>query len=135
MPQNFNFDDLYTYSKLCFLNSIQKNEIANHIFLSLTSIKKNRLSKSFYQDIKLLEERFGLKIDTILDECIDLKNSMKKSFLIIDGLSDSINTCLKNHKNKKFKIILDNLIKPKFISDEEEFQELLQYFFIMNDSN
>ena len=52
-----------------------------------------------------------------------------------DGIADSVNTCLINYKSKKFKNILDNLIKPDFIREDEEFQELLQYLIIIGDYN
>ena len=128
----YNFEDLYIYSKLSFLNSLQKKDVTNYIFLSLNSAKRNKLSKSFVQDIKLLEGRFHLNIETIHHECIILKNSLKKNFMSNDGITHSINNCLKNIRSKKYKIILDGLIKPKFIKEDEELQETLQYFIITN---
>ena len=64
-----NFEDLYISSKLSFLNSIIQNEITKNIFLYLCSKKRNRLSKSFVQDIKVLENRFQSKIGTIYLDC------------------------------------------------------------------
>ena len=52
---------------------------------------------------------------------------MKKSFIINDGTTDSINTCLINFKSKKYKNMLDNLIRPQFITEDNEFQEIIQY--------
>ena len=59
------------------------------------------------------------------------RNCCLKSLLDIrDGITDSINYCFKNFKSNTYKSILDNLIKPKFIKDDEEFKELLQYLII-----
>ena len=58
----FNFEDLYIFSKLSFLNTIQKNDIVTHIFQSIITAKKNKRSKSFVQDIKLLEVQKCSKI-------------------------------------------------------------------------
>ena len=56
--------------------------------------------------------------------------TLKKSFGIRDGITDSINTCFSNYKSKSYKLLLDNLIKPEFIREDEAFQELLQYLII-----
>ena len=126
----FNIEDLYIYSKLSFLNSIQHNIITSFIFNELCSSKRNRLSKSFIQDIKVLENRFRSKI---VDICLELKSYrklLKSNFYLKDGITDSVNICLIKFKSKSFKNILDNLIKPDFIRQDEEFQELLQYLII-----
>ena len=39
---------------------------------------------------------------------------------------DSINICLTKYKSRKFKQMLDDLTKPKFIRDDEDFQEVLR---------
>jgi len=129
----FNFDDLYIFSKLSFLNSIKQNEITSHIFSNLCNIKRNNRSKSFVQDILVLEKRFNSNIRDIYLECKPYKLLLKKSFDLKDGIADSINTCLINFKSKSYKNILNNLIKPKFIQDDEEFQELLQYLIITDE--
>ena len=74
-----------------------------------------------------------MNIETIYHECIELKKSMKKSFIINDGITDSINTCLINFKSKKYKNMLDNLIRPQFITEDNEFQEIIQYLIITDD--
>ena len=38
-----------------------------------------------------------------------------------------IGTCLVNYKIQTFKNILNNLLKPNFIREYDEYQELLQY--------
>ena len=129
----FNFEELYIFSKLSFLNSIKNNEISSHIFLSLCSSTRNKFSKSFVQDIKVLEHRFLSKIGDIYLECNSYKKIIKKSFEQRDGIADSINTCLDKFKSKTYKNLLDNLIKPEFIRQDEEFQELLQYLIITDE--
>ena len=129
----FNFEDLYIFTKLSFLNSIKQNEITTHIFSTLCNIKRNKRSKSFVQDILVLEKRFNSNIRDIYLECNQFKVILKKSFDKRDGIVDSIKTCLNNFKSKKYKNILNNLLKPKFIQDDEEFQELLQYLIITDE--
>ena len=65
----FDLENLYVYSKLSFLKSIKQNVITSFIFSELCSSKRNRLSKSFVQDIKVLEKRFNSKIGDI---CLEL---------------------------------------------------------------
>ena len=129
----FNFEDLYIFTKLSFLNSIKENEITAHIFSSLCNITRNKRSKSFVQDINVLEKKFNSNIRDIYLECKSHKLLLKKSFDIRDGITDSINYCFRNFKSNTYKSILDNLIKPKFIKDDEEFQELLQYLIITDE--
>ena len=120
----FDFDNLYLFTKLSFLSSIKNNEITSHIFKSLTQMKKNKLSKSFYQDIKFLEERLSSDILDIYRESEGYKKSLRLKLRERDGVSDSIDTCLRNYKNKYYKTLLKNLVKPKFIQEHDEFQEL-----------
>ena len=128
----YNFEDLYIASKLSFLNSIKENEICSHIFSKLILENRKKFSKSFIQDIKLLEKRFDLNIEDICFECKSLKSGLKKAFNIHSGITDSINTCLINHKSKISRDILHDLTKLKFLKEDEEFQELIQYFIITN---
>ena len=126
----YSFENLYISSKLSFLKSIKQNKITSNIFSFLCNTQRNRLSKSFVQDIKVLEGRFRSNIGHIYLECESLKMTLKKSFGIKDGITDSINTCFSNYKSKTFKLLLDNIIKPEFIREDEAFQELLQYLII-----
>ena len=126
----YSFENLYVSSKLSFLNSIKQNKITSNIFSFLCNTTRNRFSKSFVQDIKVLEKRFCSSIGRIYLECESLKMTLKKSFGIRDGITDSINTCFSNYKSKSYKLLLDNLIKPEFIREDEAFQELLQYLII-----
>ena len=129
----FKFEDLYIFSKLSFLKSVKHNEITSLIFASLCNTMRNNRSKSFVQDISVLEKRFDSNIGEIYLECESYKSLLKKSLDKRDGIADSINTCLNFYKSKTYKNILNNLIKPKFIQEDEEFQELLQYLIIMNE--
>ena len=47
-----------------------------------------------------------------------------------DGISDSIFTCLNKFKSKSHRKMLENLTKHVYFREDEEFQELLQYFII-----
>jgi hypothetical protein len=129
----YSFEDLYISSKLSFLNSIKQNKITSNIFSYLCNTKRNRLSKSFIQDIKVLEKRFCLGIEAIYLECVSLKMILKRSFGLRNGIFDSINTCFSKYKSSTYKSLLDNLIKPDFIREDEAFQELLQYLIITGD--
>ena len=129
----FKFEDLYVFSKLSFLNSIKHNYIASSIFSEICKCRRNRQSKSFFQDIKVLEKRFHSNIDAICLEIDYYKKLLKCSFSLGDGIADSINTCFVKYKSKTYKNILDNLIKPDFIRQEDEFQELLQYLIITDE--
>ena len=126
----FSFEELYVFSKLCFLNSIKQNTVTSAIFSGLSVTVRNNRSKSFVQDIKVLENRFSSKIEDIYLECLSYKKLLKKSFEMEDGIADSINTCLIFYKSKTYKNILENLIKPEFIHQDDELQELLQYLII-----
>ena len=127
----FNFEDLYISTKLSFLDSIKNNCISSDIFNYLCVNKSNskRYSKSFVQDIKALENPFNYEISAIFENPLSFKKLLKKQ-TPPDGILDSIMSCLKNYKSKMYKKILEELTKPQFIKDDEEFQELLQYLII-----
>ena len=124
----FNFEELYIFSKLCFLNSIKQNVIPSNIFSGLLVAARSNRSKSFLQDIKVLEKRFNYGIEDIYLNSLSYKKLLKESFNL-----DSINICLSNFKRKIFKNMLNNLIKPEFIREDEDFQELLQYLIITDE--
>ena len=130
----FNFEKLYIKSKLSFLTSIKFNELSSLIFDYLVSqkntIKKN--SKSFLRDIVNLEEHFKMDISQIFEKknIRKLRLSLSDDFKKEDGVTDSIRTCLSNFKLKTSRDMLDDLVKPEFIREDEEFQLLLQYLII-----
>jgi hypothetical protein len=54
------------------------------------------------------------------------KKKLKDDFKKEDGVTDSIRTCLSNFKVESYRIMLDDLTKPEFIKEDEEFLDLLQ---------
>ena len=66
-------------------------------------------------------------IGDVFLECTHYQSILKKTFYERDGISDSVKTCLLNYKSQKYKNILNNLLKPNFIREYDEYQELLQY--------
>ena len=58
--------------------------------------------------------------------------NLQKKFQATDGITDSIRTCLLNYKDKLNIGMLDELIKPDFIKEDGDFQNILQYFTIMD---
>ena len=129
------FHDLYIKTKQAFIRTLCFNEISQNIFLYLSENKECSLrSKSFKKDIALLEDHYKKDILFICKNAQNLGMEFVKKFQATDGITDSIRTCLENYKDKKYIEILDNLIKPDFIREDEDFQKLLQYIIIM-DSN
>ena len=128
----FNFEELYISTKLSFLQSIKNNDISSAIFdyLCVNKSKNKRYSKSFTQDIKLLENHFNYGISAIFENPLNFKKLLKKQSTSPDGMLDSIKTCLNNYKSKKYKKMLEELTKPQFIREDDDFQELLQYLII-----
>ena len=110
--------------------------ISLNIFKSIVNKKNDykKNSKSFAQDILLLEKYFKISIEDIHDVKIlrKLYNPLKDEFEKEDGVTDSIRTCFANYKVKTYRDILDYLTKPDFIREDEEFQLLLQYLIITN---
>ena len=90
-------------------------------------------SKSFKKDIALLEDHYKKDILFICKNAQNLGMEFVKKFQATDEITDSIRTCLENYKDKTYIEILDNnLIKPEFIREDEDFQKLFQYFIIMD---
>ena len=75
---------------------------------------------------------FSYGILVIKKDANKLENEFLNTFQATDGISDSIRTCLLNYKDKIYKGMLDDIIKPEFIREDEDFQNLLQYLIIMN---
>ena len=131
----FNFEELYCSSKLSFLVSIKNNLISDYIFSYLCKNKneKSPRTRSFVSDKRFLEGYFNSAIEAIDLDPMKFKRKLRNSSQNFDGISDSIKLCLNNIKSKTYKIMLDNLTKPQFIREDEEFQELLQYLIITGD--
>ena len=125
-------EELYISTKLSFLESIKNNSVSTDIFKYLCSSKNKskRYSKSFVQDVKLLESNFNKEISVIFENPIIYKKLLKKRPTNQDGILDSIYSCLNEYKSNTYKKMLDDLTKPDFIREDEEFQELLQYLII-----
>jgi len=127
----YNLEELYISTKLSFLESIKNNSVSMDIFSYLCNKNKSkRYSKSFVQDIKLLESNFNKEISVIFENPIVYKKLLKKRPTNQDGILDSIYSCLNKYKSNTYKKMLDDLTKPDFIREDEEFQELLQYLII-----
>ena len=80
----------------------------------------------------MLEKHFVMNFNEIYEneKLNKLYNSLKNEFKQKDGLSDSIKTCLLNYQDKSYRFMLDDLTKPDFIKEDEEFQILIQYLII-----
>jgi len=128
----YNMEELYISTKLSFLESIRNNSVSSDIFRYLCNNKNKRKShsKSFVQDIKLLEINFHKEISVIYENPLGYKKLLKKKTANQDGILDSIYSCLNSYKSNTFKKMLVDLTKPDFIREDEEFQELLQYLII-----
>jgi hypothetical protein len=115
----YDFHDLYISSKLSFLEMIKSNELSLSILNFLCSDLENinKHTNSFKKDIQLVQSHFDLDIAVILVKPKALKNLMKKTFNEIDGLADSINTCLFNIKQKPYRDLLILLTRPNFLTD------------------
>ena len=116
----FNFEQLYIFCKLSFLRSLQNNEISLYIFNTIKENQFSKKSKSFKQDILLIEKTFLTSIDSVLSKPNQFIKSLKGIFDEENGLVDSIKLCLENFKNPRFRLMLKNLIKPKFLNDDLE---------------
>lgn len=88
--------------------------IFNTLAADLNNIKK---SKSFAQDLRLLQISFDLDMEIIFSKPIKLKNEQIKRFSEQDGLLDSIKTCLNNFNFLLYRILLNSLIQPEFLQN------------------
>lgn len=112
----YNFDQLYTFSKLIFLNTISNNEICSEILNYLIENKEcSNRSNSFRRDIFFLEKFFNNNINFIYTNCKYFKLKLKKIFCIKNnGLCCTIFLCLYNYKFQFFRNFLDKLININF---------------------
>ena len=85
-------EELYISTKLSFLESIKNNSVSSDIFRYLCNNKNKRKShsKSFVQDIKLLEINFHKEISVIFENPLGYKKLLKKKTANQDGILDSI---------------------------------------------
>ena len=75
-------EELNIFTKLSFLESIKNSSVSTDILKYLCK----RYSKSFVQDVKLLESHFQTEIS-----------------VIFDGILDSIYSCLNKYKSNTYK--------------------------------
>jgi hypothetical protein len=114
-----NFYDLYIKAKLSFLKSLKYNDLSMYIFKTICTEIDNstKKTKSFKKDIELLQSRFNLGTEELLASTSKLINSLKEPFRDRDGIMESISTCLYNIKNKLFKKMLNDILRPDFLTD------------------
>ena len=123
-----NFYDLYIKAKLSFINSLKYNELSMYIFNTLCDEVNDTPKKSisFKKDILMLRARFSIDIEIILAGASLLKQSLNDTLKESDGLTDSILTCLKNIKCKAYKKILNDLVRPSFLTEYiEQMHEII----------
>ena len=110
----FDFEQLYIFSKLSFINTLINNEISFNIMNFLkTKINDNKKgSKSFNSDLILLSKYFNVESTQILMQPLRFKKILKDIFIQTtpNGLIDSIKLCLLNFRNLFYKNLLNNLI-------------------------
>ena len=114
----FNFNQLYIYTKLNFINSIHNNELSLNVLLFLFKNKEcTNKSVSFKKDILSFESYFSTNINLIVNNFKFYKETLKSELSIKDnGLCNSIKIlqCLNNINIKFFKNFLDNLTRVDF---------------------
>ena len=73
-------EELDISTKLSFLESINNSSVSSDIFRYLCNNKnkRKRYSKSFFQDIKLLESNFHKEISVIYENPLGYKKLLKK---------------------------------------------------------
>ena len=110
----YNMEELYISTKLSFLESIRNNSVSSDIFRYLCNNKNKRKShsKSFVQDIKLLEINFHKEISVIYENPLGYKKLLKKKTANQDGILDSIYSCLNSYKSNTFKKMLAPIKLP-----------------------
>ena len=105
----YNFNELYLFSKLTFINTIKYNYLSDQIFKHLCSDPPSY--KSFSSDLFLLGNYFKIEIPNISENISALKINLKNQLISNDGISDSIKLCLNNLRYKHYRTLLNELIK------------------------
>ena len=90
-------------------------KIFNSLCSDLGNIRKN--SQSFARDILLLENYFNKNINVIFANPTLLKLDFKKLLEENDGITYSINLCLRNIKLQTYRKIIYDLIRPAFLAE------------------
>ena len=77
----FNFDQLYIYTKLSFLNSIKNNTLSLNIFNYLYhDLDTSKNTQSFNKDIIRMQNHFNININDIFADPNYLKKIMNGRF-------------------------------------------------------
>jgi len=115
----FNFEQLYIYYKLNFINTISNNDISSNIFSYLINNRgHNQKSNSIKKDFCIIENFFNSKIDIISKNCKTYKIILKKQLSIKNnGICNTILYCLNNIKIKFFKNFLNLITRVDFYNN------------------
>jgi len=105
----YNFNELYLFSKLTFINTIKYNYLSNQIFKHLCNDPPSY--KSFSSDLILLSNYFKIETPSIAENISALKINLKNQLISNDGITDSIKLCLNNLRYKYYRTLLNELIK------------------------
>ena len=121
----YDFPTLYLASKISFLNFLKINniclEIFDHMCQNLDNIPTS--FQSLTNGIKLLTNYFNMDIELAFAGPAILKGGLRSdAFMRFDGLTDSINLCLKKSNIPLFRTMLNDLIRPSFL---QEYNEIL----------
>ena len=81
-------------------------------------------SLSILKDLLSLKKRFNIENFELLNSTNLYLSALKNTFLVTDGLSNSISECLKHFKSKTHLLLLDQLTRVEFWS--------LNYFFTLS---
>lgn len=103
----FNFEELYIYSKLCFIDTVKYNYLSSQILRSMYT--EPEAYKSFSSDLALISKYFNIEASNIENNIGALKSCLKHNLYTNDGISDSIWLCLNNLKIKYYRVLLREL--------------------------
>lgn len=108
----FNFENLYIFSKLTFLNMLKSNSLCVNIINHLIKVKYlyNSRSKSFLKDLELLIDHFKTNFDYLLKNSNKFKADLKAIFSEKSGLIDTIKFCLFNYKDLNYRNYLKRVL-------------------------
>ena len=110
----FDFEQLYIFTKLSFISTLNNNEIASKIvnFLLENINETKKGSRSFKSDLISLSKYFNVEVGQLLKNPRNFKRILKETFqqTIPNGLIDSIKLCFLNFRNIFYRNLLNNLI-------------------------
>ena len=110
----FEFEQLYIFTKLSFINTLNNNEIASKIvnFLLENINETKKGSRSFKSDLISISKYFNVEVGQLLKNPRNFKRILKETFkqTTPNGLIDSIKICFLNFRNLFYRNLLNNLI-------------------------